>query len=149
MGVFSPKLLLAFPDMILLQNSVLKLEYSPATDILQVRYPDLQSMHLSEIRHNLDIMVETIRNYDVRKLLLDASHTAVEVDDEENRQLNLNLAVQLAKTRLVKLARIQPVSREREVKAQQNIEDLKRSGLIPYELRTFTNHAEALAWLQE
>ncbi|MDX5419725.1 MAG: hypothetical protein LPK09_10960 [Hymenobacteraceae bacterium] len=135
--------------MILLENSVLKLEYNPATDILQVRYPDLQSMHLSEIQHNLDIMVETIRNYDVRKLLLDASYTSVEVDDAENRKLNLNLAAQLAKTRLVKLARIQPVSRERAIKAQRNIEELQRSGLIPYELRTFTSHAEALAWLQE
>lgn len=135
--------------MILLHNSVLKLEYNPATDILQVRYPDLHSMHLSEIKHNLDIMVETIRNYDVRKLLLDASHTSVEVDDEENRMMSMNLAAQLAKTRLVKLARIQPMAQDRELKAQQNIEDLQRSGLIPYALRTFTSHAEALAWLQE
>ncbi|MBD1396504.1 hypothetical protein H9Q13_04950 [Pontibacter sp. JH31] len=135
--------------MILLQNSVLKLEYNPATDILQVRYPDLQSMHLSEIKHNLNIMVDTIRNYDVRKLLLDASHTNIEINDEENRAMSMELAAQLSKTRLIKLARIQPASKDREVKAQENIEVLQRSGLISYELRSFTNHREALAWLEE
>lgn len=135
--------------MILHHNSLIKLDYSPATDILQVNYPDLYSYHLAEVRHSLAIMVETIRNYDVKRLLLDASVTDINISDEENRELSLKLATDLAKTRLQKVARIQPKSPERETKAQANISNMQTIGLLPYQLRTFGNRADALAWLME
>jgi hypothetical protein len=134
--------------MILLENGVLRLEYDPATDILQVRYPDLSSFLLSEIRHSLKIMVETIRNYDVRKLLLDASHTAIEVSNEENRELTMELASMLANTRLLKVARVQPFDAKKEMRAQENIEAARRAGLLPYEVSTFSNRMEAIHWLK-
>ncbi|PKV75088.1 hypothetical protein [Pontibacter ramchanderi] len=134
--------------MILLQNSILRLEYNPATDILQVRYPDLQRFHMSEIRHSLHVMVETIRNYDVRKLLLDARTTAVEIEEDENRQLTMELVAMLAKTRLVKIARIQPYDPEREARAQHNIEEARKAGLLSYEVATFSTPDDALAWLK-
>lgn len=134
--------------MILLQNSILLLEYDPATDILQVRYPDLQRYHMSEIRHSLHVMVETIRNYDVRRLMLDARTTSVEVDDEENRQMTLELAGMLAKTRLIKIARVQPNNLEYEARAQQNIDAARKAGLLAYEVATFTTPEEALDWLK-
>jgi predicted transcriptional regulator len=134
--------------MILLENSILQLEYSPATDILRVRYPDLQRYHLSEIKHSLQVMVETIRNYDVRRLLLDASTTSVEIDDAQNRQLTLELASMLAKTRLLKVARVRPFVDEDETRAQQNIEAARKAGLFTYEVGTFTSQADAIAWLQ-
>jgi hypothetical protein len=141
-NTYSPK------HMILLQNSILVLEYEPATDIMQVRYPDLNSMHLSEIRHSLNVMVENIRNYDVRKLLLDASNTALEVSEEDNRQITLELAGMLAKTRLLKVARVQPFDKEDEARAQKNIEAARQSGLLPYEVGSFTNRTDALNWLK-
>ncbi len=134
--------------MILLENSILQLEYNPATDILRVRYPDLQRYHLSEIKHSLQVMVETIRNYDVRKLMLDASTTSVEIDDEQNRQLTLELAGMLAKTRLLKVARVRPFVAEVETRAQQNIEVARAAGLLTYEVGTFTSCEEAMRWLQ-
>ncbi|PVY42153.1 hypothetical protein [Pontibacter virosus] len=135
--------------MILLQNSILRLEYEPATDILQVRYPDLQRYHLSEIKHSLQVMVQTIRNYDVRKLLLDARTTSIEIDDEENRQLTLDLAAMLSQTRLVKVARVQPFDPEHEARAQRNIEAARKAGALSYEVATFTTPAAALDWLKE
>ncbi|MBF8963726.1 hypothetical protein I0P70_10740 [Pontibacter sp. FD36] len=134
--------------MILLQNSILRLEYNPATDILQVRYPDLQRYHLSEIRHSLQIMVETIRNYDVRKLLLDARTTAIEIEEDENRQLTVELAGMLSKTRLTKVARVQPADPEKEARAQRNIEAARKAGILNYEVATFTTPEEALIWLK-
>ncbi|MDO6391251.1 hypothetical protein Q4E40_14015 [Pontibacter sp. BT731] len=134
--------------MILLQNSILLLEYDPATDILQVRYPDLQRYHMSEIRHSLQIMVQTIRNYDVRKLLLDARTTAIEIDDEENRQLTLELAAMLSETRLVKVARVQPSDPENEARAQQNIEAARKAGALSYDVATFPTPASAISWLK-
>lgn len=134
--------------MILLENGILRLEYDPATDILQVRYPDLSSYLLAEIRHSLKIMVDTIRNYDVRKLLLDASNTAMDVSDEENRMLTLELASSLATTRLLKVARVQPFDPSKELRAQENIEAARRAGMLPYEVDTFTNRNDALSWLK-
>lgn len=134
--------------MILLQNTVLKLEYNPATDILQVKYPNLHSYHMSEIKHNLAIMVENIRNFDVRKLLLDASQTIVEISDADNRQVTMELAAQLAKTRLIKVARVHPVDLKAEVRAQENIQAIQKIIPLPYEIGTFDSVEEALEWLQ-
>lgn len=135
--------------MILHQNSLIKLEYNPATDVLQAEYPDLDRLHLSEIKHNFSMMVEIIRNYDVKRLLLDASQTDVSLSDEENRQVGMELAAELAKTRLQKLARIQPHDPGKEIKAQVNINLMKQAGLLPFELENFSNRAQALAWLQQ
>lgn len=133
--------------MILHQSSIIKLEYNPTTDILEVEYPDLEKFMLSEIRHALTLMVETIRNYDVKRLLLDASKTSVNVSEEENTQLTLQLAKDLATTRLQKLARITPSNQYREIKAQENINQAKQSGAMPYLLESFTNRAIAIEWL--
>ncbi|WP_276499691.1 hypothetical protein [Pontibacter litorisediminis] len=135
--------------MILHHNSLIKLEYSPATDILQVNYPDLYSYQLSEVRHSLAVMVEAIRNYDVKRLLLDASVTAISIGEAENRELSISLAASLAKTRLQKVARIHPLNPTRESIAQENISNILRAGPLPYQLRTFSNRTQALQWLVE
>lgn len=134
--------------MILLENSIIRLDYEPATDILEVDYPDLHDSQLSEIRYSFKLMVETIRNYDVKRLLLDGSKTAIEVSDDENRELTMQFAADLVKTRLEKVARIQPIDKTREMKAQENINEIKQAGLLPYQVKTFTNRAEAKAWLK-
>jgi hypothetical protein len=134
--------------MILHQNSIILLDYNPATDILQVDYPDLNSLHLSEIRHSLKLLVEAVIGYDVKKLLLDASNTATNLSVEDNKNLSLELAADLAKTRLQKLARIQPNVQLSEVIAQQNIRQIKLAGLMSYQLQTFTSRPEAIEWLK-
>lgn len=135
--------------MIIHQNSLISLDYSPAFDILEVEYPDLQGYMLSHIKDSLDLMVDTIRTYDVKRLLLDASKTVIELNDEENKNLTIYLASQLVKTRLQKLARIQPIDLNVEIRAQENIQNIASSGLLPYQLKTFTVKEEALNWLKE
>ena len=133
--------------MILHQNSIIKLEYNPATDILDVKYPDLQKFILFEVKESLKLMVNTIRNYDVKRLLLDASHTVIELSDEENRELTIQLAAELSKTRLQKVARIQPADPNKEARAQENIKQIEKSSLLPFEIRTFSGRKEAIDWL--
>lgn len=60
----------------------------------------------------------------------------------------MQLAEDLTKTRLEKLARIQPAVQEREEMAQKNIRRIVKTGLLPYQLKTFTSKPEALAWLR-
>ena len=133
--------------MILEQTSVITLDYNPATDILQVDYPDVVAFQLPEIERSLKLLVNAIRNYDVKKLLLDASKTTIEVSPEENTAVTLQLAADLVNTRLQKVARIQPADNQRETMAQNNINQVKLSGLLPYQLQTFTNKSDAMAWL--
>ncbi|GAB3204635.1 hypothetical protein ABID22_002493 [Pontibacter aydingkolensis] len=133
--------------MILHQNSIIKLEYNPATDILEVKYPDLQKFMLFEIKESLKLMVSTVRNYDVKRLLLDASQTLIEINDEENRDLTISLATELSKTRLQKVARIKPVDLNKEARAQENIKQIEKSGSLPFAIRTFSDRADAINWL--
>jgi hypothetical protein len=133
--------------MILYKSSVIILDYHPALDILEVVYPDLESFMLPEIKKSLHQMVEAIRHYDVKKLLLDARETVINVSDEENRELTLQLAADLAKTRLVKVARVLRQNPAMEERSQQNIEKMKQAGLLTYRLRSFANKEEALNWL--
>lgn len=134
--------------MILHQNSIIRLEYNPATDILEIKYPDLQKFILLEVKESLRLMVETIRNYDVKRLLMDASSTIIELNDEDNRNLSLHLAAELAKTRLQKVARIHPIDPSKEVRAQENIRQIEKEGLMPFELRTFNDRTAAIHWLK-
>ncbi|WP_439879724.1 hypothetical protein ACSX1A_11105 [Pontibacter sp. MBLB2868] len=134
--------------MILYQSSTILLDYTPATDILEVVYPDLRAAQLDEVKHSLMQLVEAIHNYDVKKLLLDGSRSAMEVTEEESQQMAMQLAAELAKTRLKKVARIRPSDSEREISSQDRINQIKHAGLLPYEVKTFTSRAEANAWLK-
>lgn len=95
------------------------------------------------------MLVEAIVSYDVKKLLVDASNSSTNLSEEDNRQLSLELAAELAKSRLRKMARIQPKLQESEEVAQENIKRIKQAGLLSYELQTFSSRDEALEWLQK
>lgn len=134
--------------MILFENSIIKLDYTPATDILNVQYPDLHGFLLPEIKHSIDILVDTVKNYDVKKVLLDATHTVMSVDVEESREISVYLAQGLTKTRVAKLARLQSLNHAIETRAKATIQHLAEAQLLPFELQNFTVKEKALAWLQ-
>lgn len=133
--------------MILFQSSIIKLDYTPATDILDVEYPDLHGFMLPEIKHNIDIMVDNIINYDVKKVLLDSSHTVVSVSAEESRDVATYLAAGLIKTRVQKVARVQSNNIVVETNAQGNIQHIQEALPLPFLLQNFTSKAEAMDWL--
>jgi hypothetical protein len=134
--------------MVLFESSVLTLDYSPATDILEVEYPDLHDFLLPEIKRNIDTLVEVVGSYDVKKLLLDSTRTVVSVNDAESREVASYLAAGLARTRLWKVARVQSPSAAVETRAQENIKHIQHAQPLPFQLQNFTGKAEALAWLR-
>lgn len=133
--------------MILHKNSLIKLEYDPATDILQVDYPDLHTHLLPEIRHSIDILVDAVKNYDIKRLLLDSTKTTVSVNPEQGREIATYLAAGLQKTRIQKVARLASLNIEVENSAQNNIKHISQTAVLPFQLRNFTDRTEALAWL--
>lgn len=133
--------------MILFKNSVINLDYNPATDILEVAYPDLHGFLLPEIKHSIDIMIDNVKNYDVKRVLLDSTRTIISVGEEESRQVAFYLAAGLMQTRVQRVARLQSASISVETTAQANIKHIKESQTLPFELKNFTSKVEAVAWL--
>lgn len=134
--------------MILFDNGILKLDYNPATDILEVAYPDLVGYLLPEIKNSIDKLIDTLIGYDIKKVLLDSSKTSVAVSSEESREITLYLVTGLSKTRIQKLARLQSASNAVESTAQNNVSHVKQQGLLTYPVENFTTKPEAIAWLK-
>jgi len=135
--------------MILFENGIIKLEYFPATDILEVAYPDLYDFMLPEVLNSIDILVGNIINFDVKRVLLDSSLTVVAVSEEKSRRITAHLVAGLTGTRLQKLARVQSASAVAEAAAQGNIGHVRNTYALPFELQNFSCKSEAVAWLKE
>ncbi|MFC6996642.1 hypothetical protein [Rufibacter roseus] len=133
--------------MILYDNGIIKLDYNPATDILEVAYPDLVGYMLPEIKNSIDTLVDFLISYDVKRMLLDSSRTTIAVSQEESREITVYLVAGLTKTRMQKLARLQSESVAVENTASNNVSHIKQQGLLPFPLENFNNKAEAVEWL--
>ncbi|MGV3539063.1 MAG: hypothetical protein ACO1OQ_04585 [Rufibacter sp.] len=135
--------------MVLFENGILKLDYNPATDILEVAYPDLVGYLLPEIKNSIEVLIDTLVNYDVKRLLLDSSNTSVSVSPQESQEITVYLVTGLAKTRLQKVARLQSGSQAVESTAAHNVHHVKQKGLLTFPVENFTEKRQAVAWLQD
>jgi hypothetical protein len=132
--------------MLIYHNSIITLDYNPATDILSVALPDIQAHSISEVERCLDIIVEHVISYDVKKILIDSSKAVVEVEDEAYRNLMLQFSQALMKTRLQMVARIGTPVAAQERRANLVAEEVHQSNpLVAYQ--NFTGKAAALDWL--
>ncbi|WP_181306849.1 hypothetical protein [Rufibacter sp. XAAS-G3-1] len=134
--------------MLLYQDTLLQLEYDPATDILEITWPDLEPEVLPEIRQAFQMLVETIRNYDVKKLLVDGRKATINISDEENSLLMLKIAQELDATRLQKVARIESSDLKRETQAAENRIKIQHILGVHFEMVNFSDRTLALAWLK-
>jgi N-dimethylarginine dimethylaminohydrolase len=129
----------------IIPSALIKLDYEIATDVLTVEWPDVHSYTLNEVNETLNEVLKTIRHYDVKRLLVDASLTVVSIDKEEYTKIAGNFAQQLLKTRLEKVARIESIDRMREATIKENN---KPAPLGPIAFKNFKNKPEALSWLR-
>ncbi|WP_377492229.1 hypothetical protein [Pontibacter toksunensis] len=133
--------------MVLFDNSIIRLDYNPATDILEVEYPDLHDYLLSEIKRSIDTLLDTVRSYYVKRLLLDSTRTIISVGDEESREIATYLAAGLARTRVQKVARVQSPSTTVETTAQHSIRHIQEAQALPFQLQNFSSKTLAMEWL--
>lgn len=134
-------------NMILLKNCDIKLDYNPATDILEIEYPDMYSYQLSEINYNMGLMVASIKNYDIKKLLFDSSKTVIQVSEHEYSEVMDELLLLLAETRLQKVARIALSDKARERIEHYKVVEQEKLLKLPFSIETFKNRSDAKAWL--
>ncbi len=139
--------LLTHAQMILFDNSLIRLNYDPATDILLAECPDLHGYLLHEIKHSIDVLVDTAKNYDIKKLLLDSTNSVPSGKEEESMEVALYLATAIAKTRLQRMARVRPLSNTTEAKSLVQIRHIKEKHQFPFQLQSFSSRPEAISWL--
>ncbi|MBC3538708.1 hypothetical protein ACFSC6_19875 [Rufibacter sediminis] len=134
--------------MLLYQNSILLLEYDPATDILELAWPDLEPSVLPEVKQAFQVLMEAIVDYDVKKLLVDCSKATVSIPDDENTSLMLKLAQDLNTTRLQKIARIASSDAVDETRAEESLMKIQQNPAIHFQLQNFSDRTSAMEWLK-
>ena len=135
--------------MILYQNGLI-LNYDPITGILTVDELFLKSYTLPETRHNLEILVKTIRNFNIKKLLLVGCKTIIHpiVDTTPNKGIIHKFNYDLAQTSLKKMASINnDIDLMREALTHDLIEQIKHKTNLTFQHQNFTSKAEAIKWL--
>lgn len=130
--------------MILFNNGLIVLNYEPATDILSVDMPTVNNLNVSEIGGSLSIIVDHVRNYDVKRLLVDARSTVVDIDEDTYTAIVSEFSRNLLTTRIQKVARIVTTSTVRENVVQK----VYGNQNLPIEFKSFTEITPALEWLK-
>ncbi|WP_299986756.1 hypothetical protein [uncultured Pontibacter sp.] len=129
----------------IIPNKFLKLDYNPTKDILLVEWPNMHNYTLPEVTYIINEVVETVRSYDIKRILTDTRQSKVTVPMEEYAGIINNLALQLATTRLQKFAKLKTADPDRET-ISSNAAALV-VGSITY--RSFESMDDAIEWLVE
>ena len=134
--------------MIIYENGLITLDYTPATDVLSVELPDTITFGVPELERSLEVVAENVQGYDIKNLLLDSSQVEVGgIDDAAYKALVTKFIFNLSKARLRKLARLNTAVysyEERVVTVANEATQLLNS---PFEIRTFKSKANAMEWL--
>lgn len=131
--------------MVLFDNSLVRLNYNPATDILDVDCPDFHPLIMAEVKEAFSIIVDTVKHYDVKKLVIDSSRATINTSDHEHKAVLVKFARDLMGTRLQKLARVGTEDTLRE----KNVNEAREDAAFNIDFQSFPDKAAALAWLQK
>lgn len=131
--------------MVLYDNSLVRLNYDPATDILDVDCPDFNPLMMTEVKEAFSVIVDTVKHYDVKKLLIDSSKATIDTSDHEHKAVLIKFARDLMSTRLQKLARVGT----RDILREKNVSEAREEALFSIAFQSFPEKAAALAWLNK
>lgn len=130
-----------------LHNGLITLDYDPATDILATTMPDVREFGTEEVAYCLNMIVDSIIGYDIKYLLLDASTSVINVEEEAYKAVSMKFGIDLLDSRLEKLARVGTADSKREEKAAKVSAELREEVNLPLEFQNFANREEAMIWL--
>lgn len=121
--------------------------YDVKHDLLCVKWPTIESLYLPEILNSIRILVENIKNYNIRHLLIDAAATQSPTSREDANKVVAYFINGLKNTRLEKLARVESSRPERENDLKSLLPELLQNAR--FEMKFFKDAASALSWLQQ
>ncbi|AKD03430.1 hypothetical protein POKO110462_05640 [Pontibacter korlensis] len=128
-------------------DGLCELEYDAATDILTARWLQSKTSTLAELSYTMQVLLDTIRNYDIKRLLIDAHEDVEGVSDVEYVDLNVEFAKKLVQTRLQKIARLGNPNHNRENFIEALAEDLLAQPTTLVAFQNFTDERSAIQWL--
>jgi hypothetical protein len=132
---------------ILFEDGYIKLEYDPGTGVLQAPCPDIEYADLLNIHKAFTVVVKTIAQHNIRKFLLDASRSSIDVSDEDHLMVIVQFASDLMKTNLRQLARVKSIHPKREQRMELVLQQSQAK--VPFVIANFDTKADALSWLME
>lgn len=131
----------------LIYSGIITLDYDLTTDVLVTSMPDVRQFALSEVSFCLELIVDNIRNYDIKNLLLDSSKSVIEVEEEAYKAIITKFMMDLMSTRLKKIARVGTTDTKREENSAKLSSELRKELNLPIQFKTFTSKADAMEWL--
>lgn len=130
--------------MIVFKNSLISLDYNPEYDILSFDWPDIGPAEKAVFVYMMDQVVETMKSYNVKNLLIDVSHSVVTIPAEEYQKLLIDLGEKTKKTAVRRVARVTTFDPERE----SNVKEVRESSPVPYQYHDFRTKEDAIRWLK-
>lgn len=127
----------------LFDSPIIRLDYTPATDILVADLSNQHEFYALEVREALHLIIQHVRHYDVTRLLMDSRKRILVMEEAEYAALMTDFTKALQTTRLQKLARLYTGIPAREDLALS----VSAQIISSYTLRTFPNQEQAVAWL--
>ena len=110
-----------------------------------VSWSNSSAYDVLEFRQSIDKVIETIKNYHCRNLLIDASEAIIALEDEVLTAALSDFATKIGQTGIKKVARIITSSQIREEKVQAIRDEI----VLPFEIYDISSREQALHWLKE
>jgi len=134
--------------MILHKDGLIEMDYDVASDVLVVKWLASATSTSLELGYTMDLIVDKVRSYDIKKLLIDAREDVVGITDEEYVEINVKFANNLASTRLDRVARLGTTNINRENFVKSLVEDVQALTQTHLIYKEFSNETAAKLWLQ-
>jgi len=134
--------------MILYQDSLLELDYDLRTDVLYVNWPSLTEANVSYLNISINELLNAIKHYDIKKLLIDSSTSRIEIPDEVYRPMIFSFINRLKDTRLYRMTRVIPGNTSREARLQDYTRQMRAENMFSYQTGEFMSKNQALTWLK-
>ncbi|WP_345159794.1 hypothetical protein [Pontibacter saemangeumensis] len=100
---------------------------------------------MADVKEAFNIIVDTVKHYDVKRLVIDSSKAVIDTSDKEHREVLVKFARDLMGTRLQKLARVGTQDTLRET----NVSKAKEDAAFSIAFQNFSDKAAAVAWLNK
>ncbi len=120
--------------------------YEVKHDMVCIKWPTIETLYLPEILNSVNTLVQNIKHYNIRHLLVDGSETQPHSSREDADKVVGTFISGLQNTRLEKLARVESAVQARESILKEMLPSI--SSVCPFEIRFFQDRPAALKWLE-
>ena len=134
--------------MILYSDSLMYIDFDPKTDILWIKWPHLVDEPALIVRPTIGKILETIKYFNVSKLLIDTKNTGTNIPEDEFKKLSKEFVEALESANVKKLARVIYAEPVREIRAKILVDELSEKLGSDFKTREFNDVKSAYAWLE-